>query len=478
MFNFFKKRPEPASTTLWLYNTLTDKKEEFTSIRPNKVGMYHCGPTVYNRAHIGNLRQYILADLLRRTFEYYGYGVRQIINVTDVGHLVSDADEGEDKIEKAARAQNKSAKEIATKFTKLFLDDIAQLNVKTKGTIFPKATEHIDEQIALIQELEEKGYTYKTSDGIYFNTTEFKDYGKLGEIDIENLKEGARVEINEEKKSPTDFALWKFSPEGEKRQQEWNSPWGVGFPGWHIECSAMAMSYLGATLDVHTGGVDHISIHHNNEIAQSEAATGQPFARYWMHGAFLTIAGEKISKSLGNVVYLDDITKRGFSAISFRYWLLTAHYSSLVNFNWNAIESAQNTLTSLVRHLNSFGTSRGIINQNYFDSFLKFIANDLDTPKAIALMWELVKDKSIPVADKRETIFEFDKILGLNLEKLLQDLKEAAENVPSEIRRLAQEREDARSQKDWKRADELRELIKSRGYALEDTDKGPLVHKI
>lgn len=479
MFNFFKKKNQATEASpIRLYNTLADTKEEFTPLRPGKVGMYHCGPTVYDRAHIGNLRAYLLADTLRRVFEYRGFSVRQVINITDVGHIVADADTGEDKMETAAKAKNKSAQKIADEFTKLFKEDIAKLNINTKHTIFPKATEHIDEQIALIEELETKGFTYKTSDGIYFDTTQFKSYGKLGHIDIAHLKEGARVEVNPEKKSPTDFALWKFSPTDEERQQEWESPWGIGFPGWHIECSAMSMRYLGTTFDIHTGGIDHIAVHHNNEIAQSEAATETPFAHYWMHGNFITILGEKVSKSLGNVVYLDDITKRGFSPLAYRYWLLTAHYSSLVNFNWNALDGAHQTLSNLVRHIHAYGNSKGVINDRYLNAFVSFVSDDLDTPKGIALMWELIKDKSVPNADKRATIIEFDKILGLNLLELEHLFTQSGHNIPSEIKKLAQEREDARSHRDWKRADDIRDILHTKGYIIADTEKGPEVRKM
>lgn len=285
---------------LFLFNTLTRKKEKFVPLKDKLVTMYNCGPTVYERPHIGNLRAYIFADTLRRVLEFNGYKVKQIINITDVGHLTSDADTGEDKIEKSAQEKQKSAFEIARFYEDLFKQDLNKLNIK-KPFKFPRATEHIKEMINLVQILEKKGYTYKTSDGIYFDTSKFKNYGKLAGLDKKNLKPGARVEVNPEKKNPYDFALWKFSPKDVKRQMEWKSPWGIGFPGWHIECSAMAMKYLGTTLDIHTGGIDHIDIHHTNEIAQSESATGKKFVRYWLHCNFLMVEGQKMSKSLGNI---------------------------------------------------------------------------------------------------------------------------------------------------------------------------------
>lgn len=316
---------------IYLYNTLTKEKTEFTPLVPQKVRMYNCGPTVYNYAHIGNLRAFVFADTLRRVFEYNGYDIKQVMNLTDVGHLVSDEDEGEDKVEKRAKEESKKVSEIVDVVTKVFFDDLKKLDAYHKDTNFPKASDYIKEQIAFIESLSEKGYTYSTSDGVYFDTSKFKDYGKLGNIDIEGLKEGVRVETNKEKLNPTDFALWKFSRPDEKRQQEWESPWGVGFPGWHIECSALIMKHLGKQIDVHTGGIDHIPTHHNNEIAQTESITGTPLANNWLHSAHITVEGRKISKSLGNSILLRNIIDRGISPLAYRYWLLTVHYASQAN---------------------------------------------------------------------------------------------------------------------------------------------------
>jgi cysteinyl-tRNA synthetase len=328
-----------------LYNTLTRKKEVFRPLKNRQVGIYTCGPTVYLYQHIGNLRSYVFPDILKRALEIEGYKVKQVINVTDVGHLTSDADEGEDKIEMAARREKKSAKQIAEYYFKIFRSDLRKLNI-SEPNIWSKATEHIKEQIELIKKLEKKGYTYKTSDGIYFDTSKLKDYGKLARLDIKGLKAGKRISVRE-KRNKTDFALWKFSEKPGTRQQEWKSPWGIGFPGWHIECSAMSMKYLGTLFDIHTGGEDHISIHHPNEIAQSEAATGKPFVKYWLHGAFLIFRGEKVSKSTGGLYTLSELEEKGYSPLDLRYFFLSAHYRKPLNFTFKNLDYAKNSLQRL-----------------------------------------------------------------------------------------------------------------------------------
>lgn len=456
---------------IFLQNNLSGAKEAFKPIQEKKTGLYSCGPTVYNYAHIGNLRAYVLSDILRRTLEYAGYKVSQIINITDVGHLTSDSDQGADKIEEEAKKENKNAKEIAEFYTSAFFEDLQKLNIKTEGTIFPKASEHITEQIELVKKLEEKGFTYKTSDGIYFDTSKFRDYGKLGKTNIEGLESGARVEINSEKKNITDFALWKFSQPHEKRQQEWESPWGIGFPGWHIECSAMSMKYLGETFDIHTGGIDHIPVHHNNEIAQSESATGKPFVNYWLHNAFVNIEGGKMAKSEGNFVRLETLLGKGINPLSYRYLLLTARYNSPLNFKWEALESANKALTKLAKDFFKLGQASSEANPEYLKKFEDFIADDLDTPKAIALIWELIKDQSIENSAKRKTLIEFDKILGLDIEKLSQQFSKKIK-IPKEIENLAKEREEARTNEDWRKSDELRDKITELGYIVTDTKDG------
>lgn len=456
---------------IYLHNTLTNKKEKFEPITSGTVSMYNCGPTVYHYAHIGNLRAYILADTLRRVFEYNGLKVKQVINITDVGHLVTDADEGEDKMRKGAAREGKSIKEIADFYTDAFLEDLKHLNVETLGTIFPKATEHISEQIELIKKLEAKGYTYQTSVGVYFDTQKFPAYGKLGNIDIKGLREGARVEINTEKKSPTDFALWKiFQGEG-TREHEWESPWGRGYPGWHIECSAMSMKYLGETFDVHTGGIDHIPVHHNNEIAQSEAGTDKPFVHYWLHGAFVNIEGGKMSKSDNNFLRLQTLIDKRISPLAYRLWLLGGHYSTPLHYSDEAMVGAENSYQKIKSRFPDLGTETGEVISGHSEAFLKLINDDLDTPKALALFWQVFYG-DYPDADKRATLLNFDKVLGLDLAsiKVLE--------VPIQIKNLIQEREIARAKNDWARADKIRFEISQLGFRVEDTQDGPKASRL
>ncbi len=454
-----------------IYNTLTRKKETFIPIEKGSMSMYNCGPTVYSFAHIGNLRTFVFADILRRVFEYNNFEVKQVVNITDVGHLTSDGDEGEDKLEQSAHSTGKTAQEIAEFYTKAFFDDLMLLGIDTGKIIFPKATEHIVEQIQLIKKLEEKGFTYKTEDGIYFDTSKLSDYGKLARLDIAGLKEGARIKMTAGKKNITDFALWKLSKSKKERQQEWESPWGVGFPGWHLECSAMSMKYLGEHFDIHTGGIDLIPTHHTNEIAQSEAVTGNPFVNYWMHSNFINIDGKKMSKSLGNILVLTDLIKKGFNPVVYRYWLLTAHYSTLVNFTWETLIGAKTALEKLHKHFSEY-ENKGEINKKYQTKFHKYINDNLDTPKAIALIWELIKDDTVSGADKKATILDMDKVLGLGF----TDIKK--ETIPDNILHLVKEREKARVSKNWEKSDEIRDELKKLGYEVEDTNIGSRITKI
>lgn len=460
-----------------LYNTLTREKEIFNSLKPNSVGLYSCGPTVYLYPHIGNMRAYVFSDLLRRMFEYNGFTVNQIINITDVGHLVSDDSDGEDKIEKEATIENKSAKEIADFYLQSFIDDLSSLNIKTEKTIFPRATLHIKEQINLIKILEEKGFTYKTTDGIYFNTAKYAKYPELAKLDLEGLREGARVEINQGKINPSDFALWKFSPANEQRQQEWPSPWGVGFPGWHIECSAMSMKYLGNHFDIHTGGIDHIPVHHTNERAQSECATGEPYVNYWLHSNFITIDNEKMSKSLGNIYRLEDLKEKGFSPLAYRYWLLTANYRKTMNFTWEALGGAQIAYKKLINQLvalknNSEGVT-GTINEDCQKEFVASINDDLNTSEALALIWKII-NQDLADQDKLATILDFDRFLGL---QLVEAITEAKIEIPTEVTELVNLREQARLDKNYSRSDELRQEVSQLGYIIDDTDQGPKLRK-
>ena len=453
-----------------LYNTLSNRKEKFESIRPGVVAMYNCGPTVYFFPHIGNMRSYILADILRRTIEYSGSKVKQVINITDVGHLVSDSDEGEDKIEKSAKKEGKTAFDIARFYENAYYQDLKDLNIKSDDTKFPRATEHIKEQIEILKILEEKGFAYKTSDGLYFDTSKFKEYGKLGNINIKEQKEGARIETNIEKRNHSDFALWKYSPSasgGEKRLQEWESPWGVGFPGWHIECSAMSRKYLNQPFDIHTGGIDHIPVHHNNEIAQSECAFGVPLANFWLHNEFITVEGEKMSKSLGNIFTISDLKKRQIHPLAFRLWLLSGHYRSPMNFTWDAVLGAHKTLEKLIFEFDNL--SKEDIDKETIEKFESFLGNDLDTPKALALLHNAFNLKK-----SKKTIQEMDKILGLNFSFLSKKIKE---NISDEVMELKNERDTARKEKNWQKSDELREEIEKEGYLLEDKNDQSILRK-
>ncbi|MFA4833514.1 MAG: cysteine--tRNA ligase [Patescibacteria group bacterium] len=460
---------------LFLYNTLTRKKEEFKPIKKGKVGLYTCGPTVYNFAHIGNLRTYLFEDILKRVLFFNGYEVKHVMNITDVGHLTGDRDMGEDKLEKGAAREGKTAWEIAKFYTKAFKEDLDKLNIIQDDIIWLKATETIPEQIELIKKLEKKGYTYKISDGIYFDTSKFKDYTKLSHQPLAALQEGARVEKNLEKKNSTDFALWKFSPNppagGEKRQMEWESPWGIGFPGWHLECSVMSMKGLGDQLDIHCGGIDHINIHHTNEIAQSEAATGKKFFNYWLHGEFLNISGgEKMAKSQENFLTLENaLIKKGINPLVYRFAVLQTHYRKPMEYSEKTIKNAENGLEHLYNQIRELGDKKGKIDAGFKSKFLAAINDDLNMPQALAVIQELLKS-DLPKLEKLATALDFDRMLGLNL-----GVKE--EKIPAEVEELKKQRETARREKNWKESDKLRDKIESLGYIVEDTKEGSRVFK-
>jgi cysteinyl-tRNA synthetase len=470
---------------LKLFNSLSRKKEVFKPIKPFQVGIYVCGPTVYDYAHIGNLRTYTLFDIVQRIFKYLGYRVKSVMNITDVGHLTSDADTGEDKLEKGARREGKTAGDIAKKYTQLFLRDIKQLNILSPA-ILCKATEHLKEQIELIQRLEKKGCTYKTSDGLYFDTSKFPGYGELAQLDIKGLREGARVEKNPEKRNPTDFALWKFSPpstsSGLKRQMEWDSPWGVGFPGWHIECSAMSMKYLGETFDIHLGGVDLKPVHHTNEIAQSEAATGKRFVNYWLHGEFILVNSEKMSKSKGNFYKLHDIEEKGFDPLALRYFYLNTHYRQQMNFTWEALEGAQTALDRLRQLANRERSDllprSDLHGKSFKRKFVKAISDDINMPEALAVAWEVARS-NLDHQEKRQLLLDFDRVLGLDLDKLkVKSEKLKVEEIKDKnVKELVLKREKLRKAEKWAEADEMRRQIEKKGYFLEDTSKGTRVKK-
>ena len=453
---------------LKLYNTLGRKKETFKPLKKGEVGVYSCGPTVYWYQHIGNLRSYLFSDILKRVLIYEGFKIKHVMNVTDVGHLTSDADEGEDKMEKAAKKEGKKAKDIADYYLNLFKEDFKKLNI-IEPDFWPKATEHIKEQIELIKKLEEKGFTYKTSDGIYFDTSKYKNYGKLALLNIEGLEAGKRVSVGE-KKNKTDFALWKFSEEPGVRQQEWESPWGLGFPGWHIECSAMSSKYLGNQFDIHTGGEDHISVHHTNEIAQSECGLDiKPWVRYWLHGAFLTFKGEKVSKSKGGLFTISELEEKGFNALDYRYFILTTHYKSQLNFSLDNLKNAHNSYQRLKRIIVELEDD-GEVNPSYLKKFEKAIDDDLNMPEALQVLWALVRDEK--VKGKVGAVRKMDKVFGLDL------LKVEKVSVPKNVMDLVKEREKARKEKDWSRADSLRSEIEKKGWKVDDSGDGSRVLKI
>jgi len=464
-----------------LYNTLTRKKEVFKEIYPGKVRMYSCGPTVYDTAHIGNLRAYIFADILHRTLLFNDYKVLFVENITDVGHLTGDRDMGEDKMDLASKRSGETAWEIAKKYEKKYWEDCSLLNI-IKPNIISRATEHIQEQIEMVRELETKGFTYKTNDGIYFDTSKLEDYGKLALLNKEGLKEGARIEINPDKKNETDFALWKFSPKDKKRQMEWESPWGIGFPGWHIECSAMSIKYLGEPFDIHTGGIDHIPVHHTNEIAQNEALYGHKTVNYWIHSAHIIVDGKKMSKSLGNAYQLNDLIKRNLDPLLFRYFVISASYRQTINFTWQAIENSKKSYDALINKIAAIKKSATKIDNKYSDEYIsKFtdsINNDLNTSGALSFLQELLKDEKIVPEEKIATIEKMDSVLGLSLIKNTDDVLALKVDIPVEVLNIVKERDIARKNKDWAMSDNLRNKIKDLGYEIKDTENGPEIKKI
>ena len=475
------KASEPAKSDapLFLTNTRTGKRELFTPLKAGVATLYSCGPTVYSRSHIGNLRAYVFADILARTLTEAGYRVRRVINITDVGHLTDDGDAGEDKMEAGAKREGQSAQDIAARYTKQFIEDIRLLAVNADDISFPRATDYIEEQIDIIKKLEERGYTYRTSDGIYFDTNAFPGYGALDHSGHKMREEafadiGRRIKGNDEKKHPADFALWKFTPRGTRRQQEWTSPWGAGFPGWHIECSAMARALLGQPFDIHTGGIDHIPVHHTNEIAQSEAAFDKPLARFWMHSAFLTIDNRKISKSAGDDIYLSDITERNLNPLALRYLFLQAHYHSPLSFTWESLEAAAAALERLTRLTRLIHTeAKGRAKQSdHSRRMIALLRDDLATPTALAFLWEIVKDEDLERTEQLAVIEAAESIFGLSLLK-----EEGHELIPPHIQALVEERTQARLAGDYAKSDALRIHIANSGYHVEDGPSGVVVTK-
>jgi len=483
----FKGKPK-TMFPLYLYNTLSKSKEEF-HLPPyaKAVRMYNCGPTVYGIQHIGNLSMFVFTDMLRRTLEFNAFPVMQVINFTDFGHLASDEDEGEDKMMKGLKREGltptlENMREMGKKYAGIFKDDLQRLNIDVEAITFPFASDYIPAQIAMIKTLEEKEYAYHGPNGVYFDTARFSAYGELGAIDLKGLREGARVEADADKRNLTDFILWKSS-----ERLGWDSPWGKGFPGWHIECSAMVNSILGKQIDIHTGGIEHVAVHHNNEIAQSESATGKrPLSRFWMHRAHLQIDDAKIAKSEGNTIYLSDILEKGFHPLALRYLFLTAHYRTSANFTWEALGAAQTSFLKLRRWFeseNTVGKAPEVWQKKIHERF----NDDLDTPGALALTWEMLKDTGVARADARALVADFDRVLGLGLEKpdaLADSLCKKMfgvpikrEELPERVRKLTDARESARKEKNWQQADSLRNELQKLGYTLEDTTEGPHVFK-
>jgi len=463
-----------SKKSLFLYNTASRSKEKFVLPQDvDEVRMYACGPTVYHYAHIGNLRTYLFEDLLRRSLEYFGFKVRHVMNITDVGHLTSDQDDGEDKMEKGAERTGKSVWEVAEFYAEKFKEDLKLLNI-LPPVVWCKATDNIKEQIELIQRLEEKGYTYKTSDGIYFDTMKFPRYADFAHLDIAGLKSGARIDIGE-KKFTTDFALWKFSPKDSKRAMEWDSPWGTGFPGWHVECSAMAMKFLGETIDIHCGGTDHIRIHHTNEIAQSECATGRLFARFWMHGEFLRESNlDKMSKSSGDFLTLDFLMKKGFDPIAYRLLSFTSHYRNYLNFSWEAMESAQESLNALRRKTEPYigleGKVESLDAREWSLKFRECIADDLNSSAAISSLNLMLADSALAKGEKSALIEEFDTVLGFQLLKR-RKVEHSVEEI-EKIKALIEERNFARSVKNFAESDRLRDVLLKLGAVIKDGKDG------
>lgn len=473
---FFKKRPSAGIT---LFNSATKQKELFVPLRVGKVRMYTCGPTVYDYVHIGNLRSFVFSDIVRRVFEYAGYDVRQVINITDFGHLVDDADDAEDKMTQALKREGKELTmenmfDVANIYIQAFKDDLREMNIQFPN-VMPRASEHVQGMIAYVQALLDKGFAYTTSDGVYFETKHFPGYGVLGGL---ASSDHSRIAENKEKKDPKDFALWKFND-----HLGWDAPWGKGFPGWHIECTAMSTRYLGKTFDIHTGGIDLKTTHHNNELAQAKGANNRPLTRYWLHHEFIDLENVKISKSLGNTVTLKQLVDEGISPLAYRYWLLTGHYRQKMNFTWDAVRASQTALHRAWRTCIEL-KGRGSVVAVYREEFEKALYDDFNTAEAVAVLWKLLKDDSISSGDKKTTILHMDTVLGIGfgtavsrIEKLKLSVVEEKE-IPNVIQELLNERERARTERNFAKADEIRREIDTHGYKVEDSPAGPVVKRI
>ncbi|WP_319561129.1 cysteine--tRNA ligase [Marispirochaeta sp.] len=466
---------------LQFFNSYTRTLEEFTPRNDKTVSFYACGPTVYNYAHIGNLRAYVFEDVLRRTLEYLGYSVTHVMNITDVGHLTDNADEGEDKIVKRSRESGESVWDIARFYTDAFFQDTDRLNIY-RPSIACAATEHVDDMIALIKRLEEKGYTYTAGGNVYFDTSKFADYGKMALLDRQEQQAGARVDVDRNKRHPRDFVLWFTQSKFENHIMLWDSPWGRGYPGWHIECSAMSMKYLGEQFDIHCGGIDHIPVHHTNEIAQSEAATGKQWVRYWLHNEFLLVDSGKMSKSKGGFLTLQSLIDEGYDPLDYRYFLLGAHYRTQLRFSFENLKGARSARLSLedkLKELLSAGESPLDITElteksrNYRESFHRDLEADLNTPRALATVWTVLKDKELAAGEVLALLYDFDHVLGLRLSEIETPGKY---QLSEEEKTLLEERNAARKEKNFTRADEIRDYFSRKGLVLKDTPDGTVVN--
>ncbi len=457
-----------------IYNTATRQKEELKTIKPDKVGIYSCGPTVYWNQHIGNMYAFLSWDILVRTLRYAGYSVTWMMNITDVGHMTSDEDAGEDKMEKGALREGISPWEIAKKYEGQFLESLDLLNIKRPDVLW-RATDHIEEQIALAKKIDENGFAYKTKTGLVFDTSKFSDYAKFANLKLDEMDSGARVEVDEEKKNPWDFLLWVTNQPS--HIMKWNSPWGEGFPGWHLECTAMSTARLGETFDIHTGGIEHIGVHHTNEIAQGYGAFGHNTANYWMHNAWLTLKEGKMSKSLGNVYTVQDLIKMGFDPIVFRYLVLTSHYRKGLTFSLDSMKAAQVALDKLKNYVLNFHKSGGVvteIDEEYKKQFIEKVSDDLSMPEAMAVVWKLMRS-DLDMSTKIGTLLNFDEVLGLNLFSFMSFIDE---EIPQEVLDLVEERKKAREGKNWAESDRLREIIKEKGYLVEDLPNSCKIQRI
>ncbi len=469
---------DPAPITL--YNTRSRKVEPLQPLRPGKVSLYCCGPTVYNYPHIGNMRTYLFEDFLVRTLRRAGYEVEHVMNITDVGHLASDADEGEDKMLLAARREGKKSEELASYYTDVFFRDSEALGI-ARPTVVCKATEHVSQMIQLIQRLEERGFAYESGGNVYFDVAKFERYGDLAKLDMENLQAGARIDVDSEKKNPFDFALWFTKSKFENQELQWDSPWGRGYPGWHIECSAMAMEYLGETFDIHCGGIDHIPVHHTNEIAQSECASGKTFANVWMHGGFLVMVGDKMSKSSGNFLTVSSIEEKGYDPIAYRLLCLGGTYRNELRWSWEALEAAQNSLRNIkeaVLKLKDALTPEQIAGlgeitlseqaAGYNSAFEDAVFNDLRMPAALAVLHETLQDDGLSSSEKLHLLYSFDEVLGLGVAQWEREQVD----IPESVIELARQRDKARAERDWARADALRDEILQAGFVVADAASG------